>query len=107
VFDPLELLMRLAAITPRPETNLLICHGLLAPRARWRPRMVAYGRVAPEPTALAPALVAGSEGTSEGTKAKSGLMHGSFAINALEPRMLLDLPPGKRRNRGPRSASRC
>jgi hypothetical protein len=38
VFEPLELLERLAAMTPRPETNLLICHGLLAPRARGRVR---------------------------------------------------------------------
>ena len=51
VFEPLEFLERLAAMTPRPETNLLICHGVLAPRARWRERVVAYGRVAPEPTA--------------------------------------------------------
>jgi len=36
VFEPLEFLERLAAMTPRPETNLLICHGLLAARARWR-----------------------------------------------------------------------
>jgi len=34
VFEPLEFLERLAAMTPRPETNLLICHGVLAPRAR-------------------------------------------------------------------------
>src|SRR5439155_3572920 len=46
VFEPLEFLERLAAMTPRPETNLLICHGLLAPRARWRERVVAHGRVA-------------------------------------------------------------
>jgi hypothetical protein len=60
VFEPLELLERLAAMTPRPETNLRICHGLLAPRARWRERVVAYGRVAAEPAAstasLAPLL---------------------------------------------------
>ena len=42
VFEPLEFFERLAAMTPRPETNLLICHGVLAPRARWRRRMVAY-----------------------------------------------------------------
>jgi len=91
VFEPLELLERLAAMTPRPETNLLICHGLLAARARWRARVVAYGRVAPEPTALAPALVGGAEGTSEGTKAKTGsrawnwaaLMHRAFALDVL------------------------
>jgi CheY-like chemotaxis protein len=29
VFEPLEFLERLAAMTPRPETNLLICHGVL------------------------------------------------------------------------------
>ena len=56
VFEPLEFLERLAAMTPRPETNLLICHGVLAPRARWRERVVAYGRVAPEPTASAAPL---------------------------------------------------
>jgi hypothetical protein len=49
VFEPLEFLERLAAMTPRPETNLPICHGVLAPRARWRARVVVYGRVAPEP----------------------------------------------------------
>jgi Putative transposase len=29
VFEPLEFVERLAAMTPRPETNLLICHGVL------------------------------------------------------------------------------
>jgi hypothetical protein len=86
VFEPVELLERLAAMTPRPETNLLICHGLLAARARWRARVVAYGRAAAEPTALAP-LAAGPEGV----KAKSGsrawswaaLMQWAFAIDVL------------------------
>ena len=87
VFEPLELLERLAAMTPRPETNLLNCHGLLAARARWRARVVAYGRVAPEPTALAPPLGAGAKGT----KAKTGspawtwaaLMHRALAMDVL------------------------
>ena len=83
VFEPLELLERLAAMTPRPETNLLICHGLLAPRARSRARVVAYGRVVAEPTAMAPALVAGAEGTTakSGSRAWSwaALMHRAFA----------------------------
>jgi hypothetical protein len=79
VFEPLEFLERLAAMMPRPETNLLICHGLLAARARWRARVVAYGRVAPEPTALAPPLVAGAEGT----KAKTGSPAWTWAASAL------------------------
>jgi len=37
IFTPHEFLERLAAITPRPHINLLLYHGLLAPRARWRP----------------------------------------------------------------------
>jgi len=44
VFDPLELLGRLAAFVPRPRTNLLIYHGVLAPNAKWRKRVVGYGR---------------------------------------------------------------
>src|SRR6266478_5787270 len=75
LFEPLELLERLAAMTPRPETNLLICHGLLASRARWRAQVVRYGRPAPDGSALAPALVAGAEGT----KAKSGSRAWSWA----------------------------
>ena len=87
VFEPLELLERLAAMTPRPETNLLICHGLLAARARSRARVVAYGRVAPEPTALAAALVGGAEGTKAKTGSRAwswaALMHRAFALDVL------------------------
>ena len=68
MFEALELLERLAAMTPPPETNLLICHGVLASRAGWRARVVAYGRLAPEPTASTAPLAAGRESV----KAKSG-----------------------------------
>jgi hypothetical protein len=43
LFEPLELLEKLAALTPRPRINLLLYHGVLAPNARWRARAVAYG----------------------------------------------------------------
>jgi len=84
VFEPLELLERLAALTPRPETNLLICHGLLAPRARWRERVVVYGRGAPEPGFSVAPLAAGPEGI--GVKGSprawswAALMHRAFAV---------------------------
>ena len=58
----------LAAMTPRPETNLLICHGVLAPRARWRGRVAAYGRVLPEATA---ALAPAPDGAREQTKPRA------------------------------------
>jgi hypothetical protein len=35
-FDPLELLERLAVLTPRPRVNLILYYGVLAPRAAWR-----------------------------------------------------------------------
>jgi hypothetical protein len=45
-FEPLTLLERLAALTPRPRINVLIYHGLLAPHAAGRAAAVAYGRPA-------------------------------------------------------------
>jgi hypothetical protein len=48
LFEPLEFLEKLAALIPRPAVNLIICHGLLAPHARWRASVVAYGRAASE-----------------------------------------------------------
>jgi hypothetical protein len=74
---------------PRPETNLLICHGVLAPRARWRARVVVYGRPGPEPTASTAPLAAGPDGT--GVKPANcprawswaALMHRAFGIDVL------------------------
>src|SRR5207245_3886218 len=85
VFEPLEFLERLAAMTPRPETNLLICHGVLAPRARCRERVVVYGRVLPEPTASTAPLAAGPDGTAVKTASPrawtwAALMHRAFGI---------------------------
>jgi hypothetical protein len=52
IFDPIEFMEKLAAITPRPAVNLVIYHGVLAPRARWRAAVVRDGR--PEPDAPVP-----------------------------------------------------
>jgi putative transposase len=38
LFEPIELLERLAALTPRPRINVVLHHS------RWRARAVAYGR---------------------------------------------------------------
>ena len=39
-FDPLELVERLAVLTPRPRVNLILYYGVLAPRALWRAAIV-------------------------------------------------------------------
>ena len=40
VFDPVELLGRLAVLMPRPRINLLLYDGVLGPRAAWRSEVV-------------------------------------------------------------------
>ena len=40
LFEPLEFLEKLAALTPRPRINLILYHGVLATNARWRSRIV-------------------------------------------------------------------
>jgi hypothetical protein len=42
--QPLELLEKLAALTPRPYVNLIVYHGVLAPNAKWRSEVVDFGR---------------------------------------------------------------
>ena len=39
VFDPIELLERLAALTPRPRLNLILYDGVLGAHAAWRSRL--------------------------------------------------------------------
>jgi hypothetical protein len=74
--------------TPRPETNLLICHGVMAPRAPMRARVVFYGRPGPEPTASTAPLAAGPDGTGVKTASPrawswAALMHRAFGIDVL------------------------
>lgn len=45
LFEPTELLERLAVITPRPRINLVLYYGVLAPRAAWRAAIVGDGAV--------------------------------------------------------------
>ncbi len=42
LFEPMEFLEKLAALTPRPEVHLLLYHGILAPHARWRRQIVGF-----------------------------------------------------------------
>ena len=42
LFDPVERLERLAVLTPRPRINLILYHGVLAPRAAWRAKIVEH-----------------------------------------------------------------
>ena len=70
VFEPLDLLARLAALTPRPRINLIIYHGVLAPNARVRAAVVAFG----VPAAVTPAPDVSRETGIPGSTAPPSLM---------------------------------
>jgi len=74
-FEPVDFLGKLAALIPRPRVNLLIYSGVLAPHARWRARVVAYGRpddaaVSGEPDA--PGTASGVAGIGAGRTSCAG-----------------------------------
>ena len=54
VFEPLAFLERLAALVPRPRAHLLTYHGVLAPAAQWRDRIVPGPRAPTESYAGTP-----------------------------------------------------
>ena len=54
LFEPLELLEKVAATIPRPRSNQLIYHGVLGPNAAWRKEVVSFGRDAPAADAPKP-----------------------------------------------------
>jgi hypothetical protein len=44
IFDPLELLEKLAALVPAPRFHMVRYHGVLAPAAKWRSRIVPHSQ---------------------------------------------------------------
>jgi hypothetical protein len=78
IFEPSELLERLAVLTPRPRVNLILYHGVLAPRAGWR-------RLAVEFTGRAE-LAASGDGERRRDEARlrwAELMRRTFGIDVL------------------------
>ena len=53
LFTPEEFIGRLVALIPRPRANLVLYHGVLAPNARLRSKVVAYRRKHASPVASA------------------------------------------------------
>ena len=87
MFEPLELLEKLAALIPRPRINLVLYHGVLAPHSGWRARVVAYG-APPEkaPVVASAALEANDESTTAPVIrywAWADLMRRAFDIDVL------------------------
>jgi len=72
VFEPLDFLARLAALTPRPQINLVCYHGVLAPHARSRAAVVRYGVAASAEAGPLTEAVATGTGTLASGGATSG-----------------------------------
>ncbi len=87
IFEPLTLLEKLAALTPRPRINLVLYHGVLAPNAGWRARVVAYAAPPVEtPAAASASTDANAERTAAPTArhwAWAALMRRAFDIDVL------------------------
>ena len=76
LFEPLELLEKLAALIPRSHVNLVLYHGVLASHARWRPRVVLPERSDP----WAPDLASAPDATDGSPPApQAGRHHWAWA----------------------------
>ena len=87
-FDPLELLERLAVLTPRPRVNLILYYGVLAPRAAWRAALVPATSPGVETSQLEPSVDA-HEDASRVKRSRAGayqwaeLMRRTFGLDVL------------------------
>ena len=83
-FEPIELLEKLAALVPRPRTNLLLYHGVLAPNAKWRSRVVAYGADEGSSDLVEEAPVSAASASKPGSNASwAALMRRGFGLDVL------------------------
>ncbi len=87
VFEPVELLERLAALTPRPRINWVLYHGVLAPRSIWRksivPPVSIAGGAKGETEAAACADDSGPDGVRSCNRGWADLMQRSFGFDVL------------------------
>jgi len=65
IFDPVDLIGKLAALVPPPRFNLVRYHGVLAPSARWRSRIVPVESQDGDDSRSCPGC-SGKEGTTGG-----------------------------------------
>ena len=90
LFEPLEVLEKLAALTPRPRINLVLYHGVLAPHARRRRRAVAYegpglplGKLMADPAAPGVSKLQGKAPGTPRSWAWAALMRRAFELDVL------------------------
>ena len=75
-------------IVPRPAITLILYHGILAPYARWRPDVVAYGRPEGDPRTGPDGALGRAEAEHRGAarpryRTWAALMHRAFDLDVL------------------------
>jgi hypothetical protein len=85
IFEPLTLLEKLAALTPRLRINLVLYHGVLAPHSGWRARVVAGGALAGATPGAASASADANDEPPPGSRhyAWAALMRRAFDLDVL------------------------
>jgi hypothetical protein len=88
-FEPVALLERLAVLIPRPRINLVLYYGILAPRAPWRPAVVASAGSESSETPAGGCVVADEGNESAGRQRHRGylwaeLMRRTFGMDVLD-----------------------
>ena len=89
LFDPLDFLARLAALTPKPRVNLLLYHGVFGPHAARRRAAVANVQRA-----------AGAAGEADGGSASGPRTSRSASTAVDEPRAAASQGPQERKHTG-------
>jgi hypothetical protein len=87
LFDPVELLERLAALTPRPRINLVLYYGVLGAHAAWRARLRQLRDGSQAPVRQTDPRVSATSAASPRSKTNllwAQLMHRSFGFDVLE-----------------------
>jgi hypothetical protein len=84
VFEPLELIERLAMLVPPPRVHTVRYHGVLAPTARWRDRVVPIAPVSAGEAADQPGRAPNSPSRTAGRRFPwADLLARVFAVDAL------------------------
>ncbi len=86
-FEPSVFLERLAVLVPRPRVNLILYHGVLAPRATWRAEVVRQQKTpaatAETSAAETPLRTAEPSGHRPGGSRWADLMRRAFGFDVL------------------------
>ena len=61
MYEPRDLVAKLAALIPRPHKNLVVYHGVLAANSSWRQRVVRHGRSVERNAAAATEVAAAAD----------------------------------------------